>query len=145
MASAAVIDFDSSAYSPGPPVKEVVYENTYITNPTGYGEGAKFQRHKVQAILKAVLKERMEKQQYDPVKAAQISKHIAEDLREKVKALGYDCYKLVIQVTLGQKKGQAMRIVSRCLWDTSTDSFASEYFENESLYCVCHVFGLYFE
>ncbi len=142
-----MIDFEqqSSAYSPGPPVKEVVYEKTYITNPSGYGEGAKFQRHKVQAILKAVLKERMEKQQYDPVKAAQISKHIAEDLREKVKALGYDRYKLVIQVTLGQKKGQAMRIVSRCLWDTSTDSFASEYFENESLYCVCQVFGLYFE
>lgn len=142
----AAIDFvEPSAYAPGPPAKEVVYENTYITEPTGYGEGAKFQRHKVQAILKSVLKERMEKQQYDPVKAAQISKHIAEDLREKAKALGYDRYKLVIQVTLGQKKGQAMRIVSRCLWDTSTDSFASEYFENESLYCVCQVFGLYFE
>jgi hypothetical protein len=142
----AAIDFEqpTTAYSPGP-AKDVVYENTYITSPSGYGEGAKFQRHKVQAILKSVLKERMEKQQYDPVKAAQISKHIAEDLREKVKALGYDRYKLVIQVTLGQKKGQAMRIVSRCLWDTSTDSFASEYFENESLYCVCQVFGLYFE
>lgn len=151
MATTAMIDFEqpsSAAYS-GPGLqqqaKEVVYENTYITAPSGYGEGAKFQRHKVQAILKTVLKERMEKQQYDPVKAAQISKHIAEDLREKVKALGYDRYKLVIQVTLGQKKGQAMRIVSRCLWNTSTDSFASEYFENESLYCVCQVFGLYFE
>jgi hypothetical protein len=87
----------------------------------------------------------MEKQQYDPVKAAQISKHIAEDLREKVKALGYERYKLVIQVTLGQKKGQAMRIVSRCLWDTNTDNFASEYYENDSLYCVCQVFGLYYE
>jgi hypothetical protein len=142
----AAIDFEQpfSAYSPGP-AKDVIYENTYITSPSGYGEGSKFQRHKVQAILKSVLKERMEKQQYDPVKAAQISKHIAEDLREKVKALGYDRYKLVIQVTLGQKKGQAMRIVSRCLWDTSTDSFASEYVENESLYCVCQVFGLYFE
>ena len=148
-ASAVMIDVEqqqAQSYSAGPPlVKEVLYENTYITNPSGYGEGAKFQRHKVQAILKAVLRERMEKQQYDPVKAAQISKHIAEDLREKVKALGYDRYKLVIQVTLGQKKGQAMRIVSRCLWDTATDSFASEYFENESLYCVCQVFGLYFE
>ncbi|WIA09317.1 hypothetical protein OEZ85_008724 [Tetradesmus obliquus] len=124
----------SSSY--GGPMKEIVYENTYITDPAGYGEGAKFQRGKVQDILRAVLKERMEKQQYDPVKAAQISKHIAEDLREKVKALGYERYKLVIQVTLGQKKGQAMRIVSRCLWDTNTDNFASEYYENDSLYCV---------
>lgn len=143
----AVLDF-AGAEQPSSgvhPAREVLYENTYITHPVGYGKGAKFQRDKVQAILKSVLRERMEKQQYDPVKAAQISKHIAEDLREKVKALGYGRYKLVIQVTLGQKKGQAMRIVSRCLWDTSTDSFASEYFENESLYCVCQVFGLYFE
>ena len=129
----------------GGPLKEVVYENTFITEPEGYGPGAKFQRHKVQEILATVLKERIQKQKYDPIKAAQISKHIAEDLREKVKALGYDRYKLVIQVTLGQKKGQAMRIVSRCLWDTHTDSFASESYENDSLYCVCQVFGLYYE
>ena len=50
-----------------------------------------------------------------------------------------------MQVTLGQKKGQAMRIVSRCLWDPTTDSFASEYAENETMYCVCQVYGLYYE
>lgn len=121
-------------------MKEVLYENTYITEPT-----VKFQRYKVQAVIRQVLKDRMEKQQYDPVKGAQTAKQLADDLREKVKALGYEHYKLVIQVTMGQKKGQAMRIVSRSLWDTSTDSFASETFENESLYCVCQVFGLYYE
>lgn len=129
----------------GGPLKEVVYENTYITGPEGYGPGAKFQRHKVQEVLKQVLKERIYDQQYDPVKAAQISKHLAEDIREKVKLLGYDRYKLVILVTLGQRKGQAMRIMSRCLWDTNTDSFASELYENEGLYCLCQVYGLYYE
>lgn len=126
-------------------LKEVVYENTYITEPSGYGEGAKFQRHKVQEVLKAVLKEKMANQKYDPVKGAQIAKQLADDLKEKVRNLGYDRYKLVIQVTIGQKTGQAMRIVSRCLWDTTTDSFASEYFDNESLYCVCQVYGIYYE
>jgi len=126
-------------------LKETIYENTYITDPAGYGARARFRVHEVQAILRSVLRERMEKQQYDPVKAAHISKHIAEDLREKVKALGCERHKLVIQVTLGQKTGQAMRIASRCLWDTSTDGFASEFYENESLYCVCQVFAVYFE
>ena len=45
----------------------------------------------------------------------------------------------VLQVTLGQKKGQAMRVVSRCLWDTHSDASASELYENETLYCVCQV------
>ena len=31
-----------------------------------------FRRHKVQQVLKQVLKERMEGQQYDPVKGAQV-------------------------------------------------------------------------
>lgn len=134
-----------SAAAFGGPLKDIVYENTYIVGPDGYGQHARLQRHKLQEILRSLLKERMEGQQYDPRQAAQTAKHIAEDLREKVKALGYERYKLVIQVTLGQKKGQAMRIVSRCLWDSSTDTFASEYYENDSLYCVCHVYGLYYE
>ena len=29
--------------------EEKMYENTYIMDPSGYGEGAKFQRHKVSA------------------------------------------------------------------------------------------------
>eukprot|EP00798_Chlamydomonas_sp_ICE-L_P021090 gene21090-27977_t len=129
----------------GTAMKELIYENTYITEPEGYDDETRFQRHKVQAVLKQVLKERMEKQKYDPVKGAQIAKQLADDLREKVKGLGYDRYKLIFQVTIGQKIGQAMRIVSRCLWDTKNDNFASEYFENESLYCVCQVYGLYYE
>ncbi|MEW5299747.1 MAG: hypothetical protein WDW38_003137 [Sanguina aurantia] len=126
-------------------MKEVVYENTYIQTPEGYGPTMRFERHKVQAVLKAVLKERLQNQKYDPVKGAQTAKQLADDLREKVKALGYDRYKLAIQVTVGQKIGQAMRIVTRCLWDTQTDNFASEYFENESLTCICQVYGLYYE
>lgn len=127
------------------PMKEIVYENTYITKPEGYGPNTKFQRHKVREVLVHMLKERLEGQQYDPVKSSQISKMLADDLREKVKALGYERFKLIVQVTLGEKKGQAMRLVSRCLWDTDTDNYATAYYENDSLYCVCQCYGLYIE
>lgn len=74
----------------GGSMKETVYENTYIVGPDGYGQNARFQRHVVQEIVRNLLRERMDKQQYDPRQAAQISKRLAEDLREKVKGLGYD-------------------------------------------------------
>ena len=40
-----------------------------------------------------------------------------------MKALGlyHGRFKLCVQVTLGQRGGQAMRLASRCLWDTATD------------------------
>lgn len=79
-------------------IKEIVYENTYITDVNQYGSNAKFERGRVQAVLKQVLRERIEKQRYDPIKGAQISKQMADDLREKVKALGYDrCAKRLAQ------------------------------------------------
>mmetsp|Transcript_40364 Transcript_40364/g.72494 ORF Transcript_40364/g.72494 Transcript_40364/m.72494 type:complete len:135 (-) Transcript_40364:1655-2059(-) len=131
-------------FAPGPP-KEVIYENTYITEPEGYGPDAKLQRGKIMQVVGELIEERMKNQQYDPVKGAQTAKQLADDLRERVKALGYERYKLIIQVTVGQKTGQAMRIQSRCLWDTNADNSASCFYENETLYCVCQVYGLYYE
>ncbi len=71
--------------------------------------------------------------------ALQLVKQLADDIREKVKAMGYERYKLIVQCELGEKKGQAINIVSRCLWDTSTDGFASESYESETLFCNCQV------
>lgn len=60
------------------------YDNTYITSPEGYGPGTKFERHKVQHVLESELKSRLEGKEYDPVKSSQISKMLADELREKV-------------------------------------------------------------
>ena len=59
--------------------------------------------------------------QYPPAHAyrvplKQVAKELSDVVKEKVKDLGYDRYKLIVQVTVGQKVGQAMRIASRCLW-----------------------------
>ena len=51
-------------------------------------------------------------------------------------------------VTLNPKSPrlpQGLRIASRCLWDTTTDNFASECYENETLCSVAQVYGLYYE
>mmetsp|Transcript_5549 Transcript_5549/g.18713 ORF Transcript_5549/g.18713 Transcript_5549/m.18713 type:complete len:136 (+) Transcript_5549:641-1048(+) len=127
------------------PEREVIYENTYIQGPDGYGEGQKFRRGAVQKVVSETIRSRMEGAVYDQVRSAQVAKELSDKIKEEVKNLGYERYKLVVQVTVGQKKGQGMRIVSRCLWDTAVDSFASDYYENESVYCVAQVYGLYYE
>ena len=45
---------------------------------------------------------------------------------------------------MGEKTGRYQAGV-RCLWDTATDNFASDFYENASVYCVGMVFGLYYE
>ena len=70
---------------------------------------------------------------------------LADSVLTKVKELGYTRYKIIVQVTVGQRLGQAMRVVSRALWNVKTDSFASVSYESHTMYCVINVFGLYFE
>ena len=69
----------------------------------------------------------------------------ADDIRERVKALGFDRHKLVVHVTTGELKQQAFSCTSRCLWDTATDGFASESYQNDTLFCSAQVYALYFE
>ena len=68
----------------GGPLRQVSYENTYISEPEGYGPGTKFERHRVHEVLETELKSRLKGKDYDPVKSSQISKMLADELREKV-------------------------------------------------------------
>lgn len=70
---------------------------------------------------------------------AQTAKELSDQVKDRVKELGYARYKLLVQVTIGEKKGQGIRLASRCMWDTSTDNCASESFETEALFCVAQV------
>lgn len=44
--------------------------------------------------------------------------------------LNYERYKIVIQVEIGEFKGQGIKVGSRALWDVTTDTFASGSFRN---------------
>lgn len=96
-------------------------------------------------VLRSLLAERLTGLAYDPVHGSQLAKQLADDMRERVKQLGFDRHKLVVQVTIGEKRGQAVNMVSRGLWDATTDGHASETFQNETLFCQCCVYALYFE
>lgn len=54
-------------------------------------------------------------------------------------------YKVVVQVTMGERKDQDVRVTSRCLWDTETDNYASASMQNASTWISVVVFGMYTE
>ena len=131
----------------------------------------RFRPHRVQRLLRELLAERLAGQAYDPVRGPQLCKQLADDVREGVKALDYERYKLIVQartgagvhircnvldplqirpvascqVTLGEKHGQTFHAASRCLWDSGADGHASETYQSTTLFCNCQVYALYFE
>ena len=74
----------------------------------------------------------------------ELSKDIADKIKDQCrKELNLPRYKIIVQVTVGQRKDQGVRITSRCLWDTSTDQYASASYQNEFVWASALVFGMY--
>jgi len=48
-----------------------------------------------------------------------------DDDDDNVDKLKKTRFKIVVQTTIGQMRDQGIRIASRCLWDPTTDNYAS--------------------
>ncbi|KAJ3148599.1 Tctex1 domain-containing protein 2 [Geranomyces variabilis] len=122
------------------PVNAVVFENTYKMKPD-----QKFHSEPVRRITNDVLQRTLTKVKYDGEKIPLLCQQISNEILASVKKLDYDRYKYVVDVTIGEFKGQGIRVASRAIWDTTTDSYASASFKNATLFAVAMVFGCYYE
>nr|KAG5705907.1 hypothetical protein BaRGS_030797 [Batillaria attramentaria] len=90
----------------------------------------------VEELLKTVLEEKLEKFRYSPKICPNMCKILSDDIKEKVKQMNFDRYKIVCNVLIGQKKDQGVMTCSRCVWDEKLDNFASYSFQNEHIFCT---------
>ncbi|XP_075877034.1 dynein light chain Tctex-type 5 isoform X1 [Nelusetta ayraudi] len=115
-------------------------ENTYQLGP--------FKRIPVSAvteILKDVLTTYLQEEKYEVEWSQKMTKTISEVIRARVKDLMIPRYKFVVLVHIGQLCDQSMQISSRCLWDSTNDTFATYSFKNSSLFGVGTVYAVYYE
>lgn len=115
-------------------------ENTFKMEPS-----KKFPEGSVRNVLKEVLSEALAEVNYEPNACRQLTKTISDDLRQRVKEMDIQRYKIICLVHIGQIGKQAMRIGSRCLWDASFDTYTSYEYKNGSIFAVATVYGVYYE
>lgn len=90
-------------------------------------------------ILHDCLIDRLTGQAYEGDKCNEAAKHLADHIRDQLKKLGYDRYKYIVQVLIGERRDQGVYFGTRCFWDANTDNQASETFTNVSR-IDCHIF-----
>ena len=128
----------------------------------------RFMSGAVKKIIETSLSKYLTKAKYDFEKAPELSKTISSDILAAVKCkkkqfraqlviymrligvwvglvLEFDRYKLIVQVDIGEFKGQGIKVASRAVWDTTTDSYASASFKSANLFAVAMVFGCFYE
>lgn len=114
--------------------------NTYRLEPV-----KKFEHWKVTEIIKKTFEEHLIEASYDREICHQMSKTLADLIKEQVKSLQFSRYKIISVVSIGQKRGQSVRMASRSVWDPRFDGYAQYSFERGDMYAIGIVYGIYFE
>mmetsp|Transcript_11156 Transcript_11156/g.32955 ORF Transcript_11156/g.32955 Transcript_11156/m.32955 type:complete len:135 (-) Transcript_11156:83-487(-) len=130
----------SRSNSKGAADKKKAEDNTYVVHPEYKN---KFRPGPAREIIRDVLQSKLEKATYNMETTQVLTKQVADDIKDRLKELTLPRYKIVVQVAIGEQRGQGVRMGSRCFWDADTDSYASETYSNESLFCVATAYGVY--
>ena len=104
----------------------------------------KFRPNLVKPLIADVLAERLADKTYNAESSANMSREIADAIKSKIKSeLELPRYKLVVQVVIGEQRGEGVRMGCRGFWDADTDNYAQCTFTNDSIFCVAVAFGVY--
>ncbi|KAG1686596.1 Tctex1 domain-containing protein 2 [Nymphon striatum] len=121
--------------------EEIEDKNTFTIRPDFC---QKFKPNDVKECIHLVLNEELNGKIYSPDLVPEWSTAIGDNIRAKIKELGYDRYKFVVQIVIGEQRGEAVKMGSKCLWDSDTDNYASDIYISDSLFCVATAFAVYY-
>ena len=108
-------------------------------------KGTKFMKRDVEKMIAKLLSEKVGERKYVYEESLPLSKELCAMIQQEVQRMGYERYKLVVQVNVIEAASQGIRIASRCLWDPDVDNYAEYTFTNPYMHVNAIVFGLYWE
>lgn len=114
--------------------------NTFSLRPS---HKRKFRPQDVKVVIRGVLEAKLEGQEYRPDDIQNISKEIADTIRDKVRAMDLERYKIMVHCMIGEQRGEGVRMGTKMFWDSDTDNYAEEVYINKHLFAVVTVYGLY--
>lgn len=114
--------------------------NTYRLEPD-----KRFEHWRVTEIIKNTFEEHLIGESYDREFCHRMSKILADLIKDQVKSLQFPRYKIISVVSIGQKRGQSVRMASRSVWDPRFDCSAQYCYEREDMYAIGVVYGVYCE
>ncbi|TNN75546.1 Tctex1 domain-containing protein 2 [Liparis tanakae] len=86
--------------------------DTYLIRPN---HQYKFKPAIVKTCIRDIVRERLSGMQYDPEGVPELSRSLAECIKDKVKSAGFDRYKLIVQVVIGEQRGQGVKLLTEAV------------------------------
>lgn len=105
----------------------------------------KYEISNIKKIIDDILEEKFKDFEYEPLDAGPLCKKTSLAIKDAVKKLGQDRYKIVCTVTVSQNRGQGVKQASRFLWDANRDNWIDSTYINHSLVAQATLYTLYYE
>mmetsp|Transcript_20234 Transcript_20234/g.26190 ORF Transcript_20234/g.26190 Transcript_20234/m.26190 type:complete len:136 (-) Transcript_20234:10-417(-) len=94
-------------------------------------------------IIHGVLEKELAGQIYQGDRVQHQTKAIADEIKDKLKALNLPRYKFCVQAVIGEQRGEGVRMGCRTFWEATTDTYASDTYINDSLFCCVVAYAVY--
>ncbi|RNF23288.1 dynein light chain [Trypanosoma conorhini] len=103
----------------------------------------KFRPSDIRPVVRSIIELRLENEEYKADETQSISKEIADTVRDRIRGMGLERYKIMVHCMIGEQRGQGVRAGCKMFWDSDTDDYFEEVYVNQHLFAVVTVFGLY--
>jgi len=101
--------------------------------------------HRAGSIIEDVLQSELRDAKYEPERSQNLCRYLADTIKNRVKELEFQRYKIVAIVTIGSVDQSASSCASQCVWNEKFDTYSEFSFKNGSLYALGIVYGMYQE
>lgn len=118
------------------------YENSYRLGPD---QDHRLDITRLRRVATTTIESAIIGYNYEGTQGKQFSVALAELIRSQIKQLPFTRYKIVVQVVIGQKRGQDLRVTSRCMWDTQLDRHLTISKETKDAFVCVTMFLVYTE
>ncbi|XP_013382553.1 tctex1 domain-containing protein 1 [Lingula anatina] len=118
----------------------VEFENTYKLEPD-----CRFPEREARQIIENVLEQNLHDKKYDPNIMNRKCRTLSDMIKDRIKEMNLERFKIVTSVMITEKQHQAMQVVSRCIWDQRWDNYACGVYSNKTLYAIGLVYVVYYE
>ncbi|XP_013187539.1 dynein light chain Tctex-type 5 isoform X2 [Amyelois transitella] len=123
------------------PAKQLrTYQPTYQLNPK-----KRFKEDDVKKILKRVVDPELEEVEYSEKEVPEVILNLAEIVRNAIKDENYNRYRILVTVTIGQRRQQSVQMFHSFLWDHERDGFATHNYENPHIFANVTVYAVYLD
>ncbi|XP_019558569.3 dynein light chain Tctex-type protein 2B [Aedes albopictus] len=104
-----------------------------------------FDRDRVQLMVDRYLGGFLQEHRYNPRRAKRLAENLSVELRNMVQRCGYERYRVVALVTVGDRQSQDFRSVLRFVWDAEKDGYVNFVYEAPTYFLTATVFAVYYE